>query len=151
MRIKGGIVDTTQARALLGVQAQPGPVVSRETVVPSVIRRPVVREEDVQANIIATLSTMGLRVLQTSHRVKMVCCPHCQGKFRPPGNYGATKGVPDLLVRCPEQDAPGAWLGMEVKGPKTRLSPEQKELEQEQSIIIVRSLEDALRALESQS
>ena len=147
MRIKG-LVSHSEARALLGLPTAPKPTVSRETVVPSVIRRPVVREEDVQANIIASLSTIGLRVLQTSHRVKMVSCPHCQGKFRPPGNYGATKGVPDLLVRCPEQHDPGAWIGLEVKGPKTRLSPEQKELEQEQSIIIVRSLEDALRALE---
>lgn len=62
------------------------------------------------------------------------------------GPTGASRGVPDLLVRGPKYPS-GVWVGLEVKGPKTQLSPEQARLADASAIHVVRSLEAACLAI----
>ena len=99
-------------------------------------------EAEIQATIIEGLRLMQYIVLCTTHRVKR--CRKC-GTF-PNAGYGADKGVPDLLVTHRRWPA-GLFLGLEIKGAKTALSPEQKELLDLNRIIICRSWEDALAAV----
>jgi hypothetical protein len=107
-------------------------------------------EEVIQSQIVGTLRSMGHLVLSTVHRVKLVRCPHCSQQFRPPGSYGADKGVPDLIVRpgprAKQQWPDGVFAGLEVKGAKTPLSPEQRVLQQQGAIVIVRSVDEAIEA-----
>lgn len=99
-------------------------------------------EESIQAAIIEGLTLMKFTVLQTSHRTKLTECPACSMRFRPGGGYGATPGVPDLLISHPSWPV-GCWLGMEVKGPTTAISPAQAALLKQARIVIARSWEDA--------
>lgn len=99
------------------------------------------REEDVQKVIVDGLRLLGYTVLVTTHRVRRCQC----GRWGR-GDYGATKGVPDLLVRRKNWND-GVYVGLEVKGPKTPLSREQKALLAEGGLVVVRSLEDALEVL----
>lgn len=102
-------------------------------------------EEIVQAASIKLLEENGFRVKQTSVRYKLQKCKKCGHSQRPTGGYGASGGVPDLLVRHPSWPK-GLWRGIEIKGPTTRISPEQKKLAAEDAIFIVRSAADALEA-----
>lgn len=109
-------------------------------------------EEVIQQHIMGALRSLGFFTLSTVHRVKLVRCPHCAQQFRPGGGYGATPGVPDVLVR-PGPHAKALWpayllAGLEVKGAKTPLSPEQKLLQAHRAIIVVRSVDDAMDAIE---
>lgn len=90
-------------------------------------------EEQVQQTIVAYCALSNVFCLQTTVR-----------KVR--GGYGATPGVPDLLVSKKTWPR-GFWLGVEVKGPVTRLSAQQKELEQSGRIVVVRSLDDFVNAM----
>lgn len=96
-------------------------------------------EDDVQATIVEALRLLGYVVLVTSRRRKR--CRVC-GAFSSGGD-GCDRGIPDLLVSLGD----GRWLGLEVKGPKTRLSPEQRGLQAAGRIIVVRSVKDALQAV----
>jgi hypothetical protein len=122
---------------------------------------PYSSEEQVQRTIIEGLQyTRGVTVLQTSHRTSSTrTCTKCRtknsikqtcsacGSYLPVGHgYGATKGVPDLLVTRDSWPT-GFWVGLEVKGPKTPLSPEQAALLEKGRIYVVRSWEDASAAL----
>lgn len=102
------------------------------------------REEQVQASIVQALLAAGYEVLKTSRVRKR--CVHC-GKFSSGGD-GVSRGLPDLLVRNPEWP-PAVWFGIEVKGGRTALSPEQQELLQRGSIVIARSVDDALAAVQA--
>ena len=101
--------------------------------------RPRVSEEQVQRSIQNSLHLRGYLVLSTVHRYR---------KGQQAAGYGASKGVPDLLVRVPRAFGEALWLGLEVKGPSTRLSPEQQALEDAGAIVVVRSPEDAHEAVE---
>lgn len=108
-------------------------------------------EEQVQRQIQEALLRCRYRVLSTVHRFKQTTCPNCATRFRPSGAYGADRGVPDLLV---SHDAWGGggwplWVGVEVKGPKTPLSPEQRELEASGRIVVVRSWQEAVAAVQA--
>jgi hypothetical protein len=59
---------------------------------------------------------------------------------------GQDAGVPDLLVTHPRWPE-GVWIGLECKGTKTRLSPEQRRLHAARRIYVVRSWEDGLQAV----
>lgn len=100
---------------------------------------PAPTEADVQRLIVAFLRLHRLTVLETSRRRRRCRC----GRW-PAGGDGADKGVPDLLVWLWR---PGSWLGLEVKGPKTRLSPEQRHLVARGMVVIVRTPEEALAAV----
>lgn len=98
------------------------------------MKRPTVREESVQAAIIQGLEACGYRVFQTTVR----------GVRRA---YGSTPGVPDLLVHH-RLWPPAMWCGIEVKGPTTRLSAEQKALHAAGRIIVARSFDEAVAGLQ---
>ena len=97
-----------------------------------------VREENVQRALIDALASLGYLVEQTTVRVKRVECPECHARFVPVRKvrgpdgklrsvgYGATKGVSDLLVRHPSWP-PALYVQVEVKGPRTPVSTEQRD------------------------
>lgn len=91
-------------------------------------------EEVIQRNIIELCSYLGLNVFKTS-RVRKRCW-NC-GRF-PAGGDGVTKGLPDLFVQPKPGKCGAFWLAIEVKGSHTQLSPEQKVLRDEGSILIIR-------------
>jgi hypothetical protein len=105
------------------------------------------KESDVQRDIVAYLELRKCTVLQTF-------LGHAGGMAKIAREHGvrvglkSTPGVPDLLVTkkaWPE----GSWLGLEVKNAKGKLTDEQKVLEANGRIIVVRSIEDAKLAIES--
>jgi hypothetical protein len=97
-------------------------------------------EAATQKLIVDALRLMGFVVLETSRRRKR--CWSC-GAW-PKGGDGVSKGVPDLLVFL---RGPWLWLGLEVKGPATRLSPEQRALAAAGMTVVVRTPEEALAAV----
>jgi hypothetical protein len=105
-------------------------------------------EAAIQRTIVEGLSWLGYIVLLTQHQYKLQTCPSCQCRFRPIGGYGTSKAISDLLVSHPHWGI-GVWLGLEVKGPKTPVSPEQKLLAAQGRIVIVRSWEEAKAAVEA--
>lgn len=96
-------------------------------------------EAGVQRAIVEGLEALSYRVLQTSRHMKR--CKHC-GKF--PGRPdGVDRGLPDLVVT--RDDWPTLeFCGIEVKGPETDLSPEQKALRARGRIAVARSFDDAM-------
>jgi hypothetical protein len=91
------------------------------------------REEDVLAAIREGLALLGFVVLSTTVR-------------RVRHGYGASPGVPDLLISRDTWPS-GCFLGIEVKGTKTRLSAAQQRLQAAGRLYICRSWEDALAAV----
>lgn len=105
-------------------------------------------EEQVQATTIDGFKKMGYAVLQTTHRVKLATCPRCKHKHPSRGDYGASKGVPDLLVSHPRWPA-HCWLAIEMKRPGkwTYSSDEQKELCECGRVAVATSWDEALAVL----
>ena len=99
-------------------------------------------EEKVQARVVKALELRGYRVLSTVQRRKQLRCRECGTWQWPQGGTGTTPGVPDLLV-C----VPGGLVGLEVKGPTTAISAEQRELALAGHIVVVRSAEEAVKVL----
>ncbi|MCX6359769.1 MAG: hypothetical protein NT029_08190 [Armatimonadetes bacterium] len=101
-------------------------------------------EGELQAAITRRLRADGHTVLSTSRHRRGVTCRKCGAWSMPQGGDGVDRGVPDLLVHVD-----GArWIGMEVKGHRTAVSPEQQALRDAGRIVIVRSVEEALEAAE---
>ena len=112
----------------------------------TVTRDDLVSEDQIQETIIGGLRAFGYTVLVTSNRGIRSTCPRCAASFTAFGGYGATPGVPDLIVTR-NNWAIGQAMLVEVKGPKTKLSPEQEQLRKSGRIVIVRSWEDMQREL----
>ncbi len=104
------------------------------------------KEEDIQKLMIDGLRLKGYTVLTTSRQRRGVSCPKCGTKNFPSKGDGVDKGLPDLMVWHPRWGA--CWLGLEVKGPETPVSPEQEALAKQGAVQIVKSLEDAFREVE---
>jgi len=104
-------------------------------------------EEEVQRETIKTLRERGYRVLQTSVRYKSVKCPDCGCRFFNHQGTGQTPGIPDLLVQ-PENDPSTRWMGLEMKGARTRISQEQKDLHAEGRLVIAKTAKAALDAVD---
>lgn len=101
-------------------------------------------EGALQAAIVHRLRADGHTVLSTSRHRRGVTCRKCGEWTMPQGGDGVDRGVPDLLVHVD-----GArWLGLEVKGHRTSVSPDQRALADAGRIVIVRSVEEALGAVE---
>lgn len=100
-----------------------------------------ISEDTIQQCIVQGLTAYGYTVLVTSRRLKR--CRNC-GAW-PGGADGATRGIPDLLVT--RKGWGPRWIGLEVKGPTTRVRPEQKALMESGMIVIVRSWEEAYDAV----
>jgi len=101
------------------------PVDSRLTGLPPDISNS--HEVVVQAQTVGELRQRGYRVMEASVRYRLVRCPNCQHCFRNHADTGQSPGIPDLLVRSDGWPT-AVWLGVEMKGSKTRLSPAQVEL-----------------------
>ncbi len=101
-----------------------------------------VSEQDVQGVIVTALEWLGYTVLVTSRRRKR--CEFC-GEFSRRSD-GVSKGLADLMVRHPTYP-PYAWLALEVKGPRTPVSPEQQQFSDDGAVAVVRSVEDAQNAI----
>ncbi len=99
-----------------------------------------------QQAICNTLQTFGFMVLSTSEHRSSERCPHCTRIFTPSSGRGTTPGVPDLIVTHP-QFPRYLFAGLEVKGPRTVVSPAQLHLEQAGRIRVIRSAEEALQAM----
>lgn len=111
-----------------------------------------VNEDTVQRAIMLQARQDGYIVLSTSEHRKSEPCPHCHKKMTSRVGRGTDKGVPDLLLTHETRWPPGLWCGIEVKGPKTPVSPEQKILHGQQRIFIARSVADyqaAMKAFEA--
>lgn len=100
-------------------------------------------EDEVQSVIVAGLRAHGYLVQVTSRRAKK--CPHCK-EYSHQGD-GASKGIADLLVRRTSWPR-GLWLSLEVKKPGSIKwsSHEQRLLAEVGDVVVVQSLEEALRA-----
>ena len=90
-----------------------------------------------QERAIHLLQIMGYEVLETSeHRKKIMCgrtdsrgllVPNsgCGKWFMPTGGRGVDYGIPDLLVRHLSRYPPYIWIGIEMKGDATPITPQQ--------------------------
>lgn len=107
----------------------------------------LVSEKDVQRTIVEGLRVLGYEVLEISRKFPVECCPACGTRFRASKWGGGDRGIPDLFVSRTTWPV-GAWLGLEVKGPTTRVSVDQIRLREGDRIVIVRSWEAALKAIE---
>ena len=103
-----------------------------------------VRERDLQQAIVDALQLKGYEVLITSRVRKRVRCEGCGQWGWMQGGDGVSKGTPDLFVWVA---LIGAWRGLEVKGSETAVRPEQQRLAGEGKIALVRSVEEAMRAV----
>lgn len=101
-----------------------------------------IKEEDIQRTVVEGLEALGFVVLVTSRRRKQ--CLQC-GATDTRGD-GVSEGVPDLIVtHYSWRDY--AWMGIEMKGPETKLSAEQKILSGGKRIFVCRSWDEALIAV----
>ena len=100
-------------------------------------------EAELQRLVTRGLRLLGFLVLSTVVRPKRCRCGAWGG-----AHTGMDRGVPDLLVRHRTWPT-GFWLGMELKSEKGRLRPEQAELQQAGAIVVVRSWEEALAAVQA--
>lgn len=115
-------------------------------------------EKQLQAQIVQGLEARGYVVRQLGHITRQTRCPNCGAWHTPHVGYGNDPGVPDLLVSRPGWFY---WVGLEVKTPiyRTvlgtipggRLRREQRDLVELGLTRVIRSLEDALSALEEVS
>jgi hypothetical protein len=100
-------------------------------------------EAGLQAVVVQALRALGYVVLITTHRVKRCPC----GRWSR-GDYGSTRGVPDLLVT--RAGWGNHWIALELKRPGGgRLSPEQRQLVGSGSVAVVKSLEEAVAAVQA--
>ena len=92
----------------------------------------VLTEDQVQSTIKDGLRALGYRVW----------CTTVRGQRR---GYGTDKGIPDLLIGRNEWGP--VRMPLEIKGAKTKLSPEQQSDVDDEILYIARSWEGALSAV----
>lgn len=85
----------------------------------------LVSEEDLQRAAIECLHLLDYIALQTTVRYKRQKCEACGSVATPKGGYGASPGVPDLIITHHTWPRHMAMLA-ELKGPATKVSPDQK-------------------------
>lgn len=107
-------------------------------------------EEQAEREIDAQAARAGWSVLSTVHRHTRHTCSRCGHNEWHRGGYGASPGIPDRLLF--RHDTPRYYLlGVEVKGDRTEVSPEQQRLADQGRIIIARcwrDVEEALKGVE---
>lgn len=106
----------------------------------------LVKEDEIQRDIINALRLLGYIVLETSEHRRVEQCPKCKERMTSTQGRGCTPGVPDLLVSHLDFP-PLCLLGLEVKGPKTPITSAQSNLARLHRIIIVYSVQEALDAV----
>ncbi len=105
------------------------------------MKRPIATEAQIQRAIIELLELAGFVVWSTS-RVRRRC-PECKAFV--PGGDGVDRGLPDIVFTHPSM--PRLLGGIEVKGPTTTISPEQRAAADAGAYPICRSVEDAAVAV----
>lgn len=102
---------------------------------------PIATEAQIQQGIIQLLELAGFVVWSTS-RVRRRCS-HC-GSYSSGGD-GVEKGLPDVVFSHPR--IPRLMGGIEVKGPRTAVSPEQRAAAEAGCYAICRTPEEAALAV----
>jgi len=102
---------------------------------------PIATEAQIQQGIIQLLELAGFVVWSTS-RVRRRC-PECKAFV--PGGDGVDKGLPDLVFCHPK--IPRLMGGIEVKGYRTTISPEQRAAAEAGCYAICRSVDEAALAV----
>lgn len=122
------------------------------------MNKPIVTEDAVEEAVTEGLAAYKYTCLVTTHRYKtrlrcFTCGDttsariECQTCGKPlTSGYGASKGVPDLIVTH-ETYPRFVFVGLELKGTNTKISDEQQVLATCGRIAIVRSFEEAMRAV----
>lgn len=108
-------------------------------------RAPRIRESQIQQTVVDGLRAAGYVVLVTNAALAPVTVG---GKKHYSRGHLATPGVPDLLISH-QAWPPALWFGLEMKGEKTAVSPEQRHLADLGRIAIARSWEDAVDWLDA--
>ena len=105
-------------------------------------------EDGIQRVIVEGLTLLGYTVYILSRRPRR--CPRCKTWGQSGAGDGVTRGAPDLLVRS-RMWPRGVSVGLEVKkpGPVRWSSAEQESAYVAGDTVLVQSLEEALRAVES--
>lgn len=102
-------------------------------------------EAQIQTHIRNVLITLGYTVMEIGKTRQMVSCKRCGNKNYATGWQGNTPGAPDIIVNKPSWA--NVWLGIEIKKPGGAIRTEQKRLLNAGSIVIARSVQDALAAV----
>jgi hypothetical protein len=113
-------------------------------------------EAGVSRRIEDRFAVRGYEVMVTSEQRKKVECALYKGGqrtggcglwFFPHDGSGVDKGIPDIFVRDPRRYPPYVWIGIEVKGPTTPISDEQRAYGARLGYVIARGDEEAWNAV----
>ena len=99
-------------------------------------------ESTIQTSIVNILTMLGYTVIEIGRTRRMVPCKRCGASTPAIGWQGNTPGAPDLMVTSTRWS--GDWVGIEVKRPGGTIRPEQQRLVDAGTVVIVRSVRDAL-------
>lgn len=99
-------------------------------------------ESTIQTSIVNILTMLGYTVIEIGRTRRMVPCKRCGASTPAIGWQGNTPGAPDLMVTSTRWS--GDWVGIEVKRPGGAVRPEQQRLVDAGTVVIVRSVRDAL-------
>lgn len=99
-------------------------------------------ESTIQTSIVNILTMLGYTVIEIGRTRRMVPCKRCGASTPAIGWQGNTPGAPDLMVTSTRWS--GDWVGIEVKRPGGVIRPEQQRLVDAGTVVIVRSVRDAL-------
>lgn len=99
-------------------------------------------ESTIQTSIVNILTMLGYTVIEIGRTRRMVPCKRCGASTPAIGWQGNTPGAPDLMVTSTRWS--GDWVGIEVKRPGGAIRPEQQRLVDAGTVVIVRSVRDAL-------
>lgn len=125
--------------------AQPHlPGLSRSDRKPTVQRR---SEKVLQSHIRQVLAGLGYQTLETGTGRPHIKCEKCEHSFVPTGYMGNSLGTPDLLAYRYVPGYPPIFIPLEVKGEGTVVSPEQQAMAANGRYPLVRSVEEAVRAV----
>lgn len=116
---------------------------------PAAYSAPLPSEDDLQALVEDYCRVKGWIALSTVHRTKLADCPKCHSRFRPRGGYGASPGVPDLLLRLPHWSQ-FVFCGVELKKhDKAAVRPAQAVLAASGAVAICWTLEMVIETVMS--
>lgn len=102
-------------------------------------------EAELQRAITTCIASLGYVVMESGKSRSKVACRACGAKTYATGWQGNTPGLPDLYVHHP--DWFGLAVGLELKGPKTAVTPVQQSLADNNITTIVRTVAEALHVV----
>jgi len=99
-------------------------------------------EAELQRAITTAIASLGYVAMESGKSRSKVTCRACGAKTYATGWQGNTPGLPDIYVHHP--DWFGMAVGLELKGPKTAVTPVQQSLADAHITTIVRTVAEAL-------